>query len=77
MKILFILLFSMSCAQVPKKDGEDLVSVDAALNQAQASYLKGCVEAMKELRIPVAFPGCRDKSLLHRQELDLIMKQDL
>lgn len=76
MKSILILMLLVSCGQVPVKRGEELVSVDAALNQAQASYLKGCVEAMKQLNIPVAFPGCRDKSLLHRQELDLIMEQD-
>jgi hypothetical protein len=75
------MFFLFSCAHAPKtpkpSNYEDLVSLEAALNQAQASYLKGCVDAMKSLHIPVSFPGCRDKSLLHRQELDSIMSQDL
>lgn len=66
-----------SCSQAPIRNKEELVSIDAALNQAQASYLLGCVEAMKSIKIPVAYPGCRDKSLIHRQELDQTMGQDL
>lgn len=65
----------MSCSHARKQ--ENLVSVDAALNQAQASYLKGCVEAFKEIKVPIAFPGCRDKSLIHRRELDQLMGEDL
>ena len=60
----------ISCAHRPSEPEEDLVTLNAALNQAQASYLKGCVDAMKTLKIPIAFPGCRDQSILHRQELD-------
>lgn len=69
----------VSCAhQAPKPEQEeDLVSLDAALNQAQASFLKGCVDAMKELKVPIAFPGCRDKAIIHRRELDQLMQQDL
>lgn len=78
MKNLFWLLLLVSCAQVPvKEDKHDLVSVDAALNHAQASYLKGCVDAFHDLKIPGAFVTCRDKSLIHRRELDSIMDQDL
>ncbi len=44
--------------------------------QAQASYLKGCVDALKDLKIPLAFHGCRDKSILHRGELDQLMLRD-
>jgi hypothetical protein len=78
MKELLFLLLIVSCSHTkPKKETEDQVSLNAALNQAQASYLKGCVDALKEFKVPVAFPGCRDKSLLHRQELDSIMAQDL
>ena len=77
MKKIIILLTLASCAQAPVKKGEELVSVNAALNQAHASYLKGCVDAYHDLKIPVAFPTCRDKSFIHRQELDSIMDQDL
>lgn len=78
MKLLLLSLIFASCAhQKTRTNQDDLVSVNAALNQAQASYLKGCVDAMKELHVPIAFPGCRDKSLLHRQELDSIMDQEL
>lgn len=78
MKQLFILLLMVSCAHRPEKSNQDdLVTVRTALDQAQASYLRGCVEALKDLKVPAAFPGCRDKSFIHRQELDSIMEQDL
>lgn len=76
--LLSSLLFALvSCAQAPVKKQEDLVSVLTALDQAQASYLKGCVDAMRDLKIPIAFEGCRDKAIVHRRELDSIMDQDL
>ena len=77
MKYLIFLTLLTACSQVPVKKQEELVSVDAALNQAQASYLKGCVDALKTIKIPITFEGCRDKSLIHRQELDQFMRQDL
>lgn len=77
MKFMAFFFLLTACAQTPSRQPKDLVSLDAALNQAQASYLKGCVMALKELKIPAVFTGCRDKAILHRQELDLIMNQDL
>jgi hypothetical protein len=78
MEEVVILFLLVSCAQVkPKTVQDDLVTVNTALTQAQFSYLKGCVDAMKELKIPIAFPGCRDKAILHRRELDSIMEQEL
>jgi hypothetical protein len=77
MKKIIILLFFVSCAQAPLNKEKDLVSLNAALNQGQASYLKGCVDAYRALNIPMAFPACRDRSFIHRQELDSIMDQDL
>lgn len=76
MKISLLLFILTSCAHHLPKKQEDLVSLEAALNQAQASYLKGCVLALKDLKIPAVFTGCRDKALLHRQELEQIMSQD-
>jgi hypothetical protein len=78
MKPLLLLIFLVSCSQIPaKKKGEELVSVNAALNHAQASYLKGCVDAYRALNIPAAFARCRDNAHLHRQELDSFMGLDL
>ena len=57
------------------KPKEVLVSLQSALDAAQSSYLKGCVDGMKELKVPLAFDGCRDKSMVHRQELEYIMIQ--
>lgn len=78
MKYFTFLILFIGCAHTPPPAQEkNLVSLDAALNQAQASYLKGCVLALRDLNIPSVFTGCRDKSILHRQELNLMMNQDL
>jgi hypothetical protein len=76
MKALLIVLLVMSCAHERKQKVPEDVSLNSALNQAQASYLKGCVDAMKELGIPVAFPGCLDKSTLHRAEIRELFNDD-
>ena len=61
-----------------KSEDEQLVSVPVALDQAQMSYLRGCVEAEKA-RIPNehVFVKCRERAKLHRKELGEIMAQDL
>lgn len=78
MKQIIIMLLLVSCAHQTKPSNyNDQVSLEVALDQAQASYLKGCVDAMIELKIPVSFPGCRDKAIVHRRELDSLMAQDI
>lgn len=78
MNKLIVLFLIVSCAhKKPERIEDDLVTVNTALMQAQASYLKGCVDALKEIGVPLAFTGCRDKSILHRRELDSIMDQEL
>ena len=78
---MMIFLFFLGCSQLPKEPEKaklsDEVSLEAALNQAQMSYLKGCVEAHKALNQPPAFYGCRDKAIVHRRELDSIIFQDV
>lgn len=76
MKLIGFFVLLISCAHTPPPQEKDMVSLDAALNQAQASYLKGCVLALKDLNIPAVFTGCRDKAFLHRQELNSMMSQD-
>lgn len=77
MRMLILLFILTACAHnKPVSPKEELVSLDAALNHAQASYLKGCVDALKELKIPVAFPGCRDKANKHRQEIEAFIYQE-
>ncbi len=77
MKFIAFFVLLISCAHTPPSQEKNLVSLDAALNQAQASYLKGCVLALRDLNIPSVFSGCRDKAILHRQELNSLMGQDL
>ena len=76
-KLLFI-LFLYGCSQVSTqkpRDVEDLVSVDATLNHIFASYMKGCVDAFKELKVPISFENCRDKAKLHKNEVQEILDQ--
>ncbi|HXH31406.1 MAG TPA: hypothetical protein VNJ01_11380 [Bacteriovoracaceae bacterium] len=77
-KEFLIFLFLVGCSQLPKKtQPTDGVSLDAALNQAQMSYLKGCVEAYKILNQPSGFDGCVDRAKGHRSELDGILYQEV
>ncbi len=74
---LFLLFFLYSCSQVSIKSPPhgDLVSVDAALDHIHASYLRGCVEAFKELGVPTSFEHCRDKAKDHQNEVKEIIEQ--
>jgi hypothetical protein len=64
-------LMLVSCAQMPAhKTYSDDVSLGAALDQAQMSYLRGCVEAFRSLQIGPSFEACRDKAKAHRLELN-------
>ncbi len=75
MKVLLVIFILTGCAQkrVSQYPEEDLVSLESAVDQAQASYLRGCVEGQKKLKVPLTFNGCRDMSLIHRQELEGIL----
>ena len=74
---LFLLFFLYGCSQVSRKSPPhgELVSVDAALDHIQASYLRGCVEAFKELGVPTSFEHCRDKAEDHQNEVRQIIEQ--
>lgn len=72
-----ILFFSVTIRHeinpVPKKIHDDEVSEVAALDQAQNSYLKGCVEAFRSMNIGPTFETCLEKAKGHRLELEGIM----
>ena len=72
------LIILTSCSRVsPRKNApDDTVSLDAALNQARSSYLKGCVDTFHELKIPKVFTHCMEKAKAHEQELIGIMNQE-
>lgn len=75
---LIFVLFLYGCSQVSvqKQPPTDDVSVDVALNHIFASYLRGCVDAFKELKVPLSFEICRDKAKLHRTEILEMLDQD-
>ncbi len=76
MKLSLLFLLFTACAHRPSGEESELVSVRTALMQAQASYLKGCVDGLKKLKVPVAFHGCRDASMLHHRELEVFMQTE-
>jgi hypothetical protein len=63
---ILLLLLAFSCSH-------QQVSVDAAADQAQMSYLKGCTEAHASKSEGPTFEQCREKSKAHRLELDELM----
>ena len=76
MNKIFLLLLICSCSQVPSspfKPGTKIVTLLTALDQAQMSYLRGCVETYVELKLPKPFETCRGKSVLHREEIQDIV----
>jgi hypothetical protein len=76
MKILYLTLFLLiGCSHVKKQSEvpRNEVSMDAALDQARASYLKGCVDAFKQMKQGPSFPKCVEKAKKHRQELEQIV----
>ena len=79
MKIFIICLLALAygCSQVKPKleERNDDVSINAALNQAQASYLLGCVEALKKTQTKPAFPECRELAIKHRVQIEEIIRQ--
>ncbi len=76
MKLTLLFLLLTACAHRSPVEELELVSVQSALMHAQASYLKGCVDALKKLKVPVAFHGCRDAAILHHRELEVFMQTD-
>jgi hypothetical protein len=71
--LIFLLITGCAHRNSPPSSEEALVSVKTSIDQAQASYLLGCVEGQKKLKVPLTFNGCRDMSLIHRQELESIL----
>jgi hypothetical protein len=77
-KYLFIIFLFSGCASHKVQEREDdFVSVNAALTQAQFSYLKGCVDALKSIHSSPSFLPCKNKSILHRNEIEGIMSQKI
>lgn len=69
MKYLLSLLLFVSCAHKQS----DLVSTQTALNQAHASYLKGCVDAHISMSQRGKFVKCKDWADEHYREIKEIL----
>ncbi len=77
----FIFLFILvSCAHQSKKTEpkyySDQVSVRVALDQAQMSFLRGCVESFRTFKIKPSFETCREKAIQHRLEVQEILETE-
>jgi hypothetical protein len=80
MKIVLLLPLIYSCSQVSTRTNlspptEGWVSGSSALEHAKISYMKGCVDAFKYLKIPSSFNYCREQAENHEREIDLIIEQ--
>ena len=75
-KLFILLILTVSCAHQKKKDpqGNDLVTLRTALEQAQMSYLKGCVDVYVAHKLGPAFNQCKELAKKHRLDLDNYMK---
>lgn len=75
LRLLALPLLFISCAHLSSESSteEPLVTVSTALNQAQASYLRGCVEAYQSLRLGPTYFYCLENARKHRLELQIIM----
>ena len=71
----FFLFILIACSSTKNSPEKDLVTVRTALEQAQMSYLKGCVESFRDLKMAPSFELCREKAITHRIELDSIMER--
>lgn len=72
MKYLFLIALIYSCSQVPKKKispDQELIDLESAFDHIRSSYLKGCVDAFKHLKVPFSFTHCRDEAILHEKEV--------
>ena len=88
--LTLLLIFFSSCSSLKSQSSkknhesnlhspeatEELVSLNSALNHIQASYLKGCVDALKKAKISFVFKACKDMSMLHRKEVEDFLKQE-
>ncbi len=74
-----ILIALIACSHRPpladKKDNDELVRVSTVMDQVQFSYMKGCVDAYKDLKLGPSFPDCREKAKEHRNEIKSIIDQ--
>ena len=77
MRNFIFLLMLVSCAHQPSKKEptyySDQVSVRVALDQAQMSFLRGCVESFRTFKIKPSFETCREKAIQHRLEVEQIL----
>lgn len=71
-----ILLILFSCSSIQKNNSQnEFVTVRTAMDQAQMSYLKGCVDSFRKLGMAPSFDHCKEEAIAHRIELDSIMEQ--
>lgn len=76
MKYLLLLTLFACATKAPLTNHKDeLVHVSTVMDQVQFSYLKGCVDAFKELKLGPSFDTCKVKAKDHRLEIQSIMDQ--
>lgn len=76
---IFLLFILYSCSQLSQKNpphDAETISLGPVYDHLRSSYLKGCVDAYKSLKVPLAFETCLHKAILHEKEIREIMDQD-
>lgn len=73
---LFVLISCASTKPPLSRSQGDLVHVSTVMEQVQFSYMKGCVDAHRELQLASAFETCRARAIDHRLEIKSILDQD-
>lgn len=76
MRILLPLFTTLliSCSSTPKPERDEFVTVRTALEQAQMSYLKGCVDSFRKLGMAPSFDRCKEMAITHRLEINSILE---
>ena len=78
MKYLLLLSLLACATKHPITNHKDeLVHVSTVMDQVQLSYLKGCMDAYREIKIPTAIETCKVKAKDHRMEIQSILDQQV
>ena len=71
LKHLICLIFITSCTTLRnhRDPMDDEVTVRSDLEDAQMSYMKGCVDAWNSMNVSPVFEKCRELARAHRKEI--------
>lgn len=78
MKYFFLLSLIACATKHPITNHKDeLVHVSTVMDQVQLSYMKGCMDAYREIKLPEPIETCKVKAKDHRLEIQSILDQQV